>query len=120
MTRCVTKTLATLGVIALVGCSTTNPTHKGAMIGGGTGAAAGAAIGAIVGHQSGETGEGALIGAGLGALTGTAAGALIGNAQSNKFCPSCGEVYTNDLVYCPNDGTQLRQQGQAAPQSQGQ
>ena len=103
-------------LLALVGCSTTNPTQKGSMIGAGTGAAAGAALGAIIGHQSGETGEGALIGAGVGALGGALAGGAIGNAQQNMFCPTCGEVFTRDLQYCPKDGTQLRVQGSPAPQ----
>lgn len=109
-------TWVTLGsFILLIGCSTTNPTQKGAAIGAGTGAAAGAALGAIIGHQSGETGEGALIGAGLGALTGTAVGAISGSSQANMFCPTCGKVYTRDLTYCPDDGTALRPQGTAAP-----
>ncbi len=100
-------------LLTFIGCSTTDPTQKGAGIGAGTGAAAGAAIGAIVGNQSGNAGQGALIGAGLGALTGAAAGGVIGSGQSNKFCPTCGKVYTNDLEYCPKDGTALRQQGSA-------
>lgn len=103
--------------LMLAGCSTTDPTQKGSVIGAGTGAAAGAALGAIIGHQSGETGEGALIGAGVGALGGALAGGAIGNAQDNMFCSSCGEVYTRDLQYCPKDGTQLRLQGTPAPQS---
>lgn len=105
-------------LLALVGCSTTNPTEKGAMIGAGTGAATGAALGAIIGHQSGETGEGAAIGAGLGALTGAAAGGLIGSSQANMFCPTCGKVYTRDLSYCPDDGTALRMQGSQSPPAQ--
>ena len=110
--------IAAACLLGLVGCSTTDPTQKGAMIGGGTGAAAGAALGAIIGHQSGKTGEGALLGAGLGALTGTAAGAMMGSAQQNMFCPTCGKVYTRDLTYCPNDGTPLRLQGSSGAPAQ--
>ena len=115
MTTGVTRGLALVCLVGLVGCSTTNPTHKGAMIGGGTGAAAGAALGAIIGHQSGETGEGALLGAGLGALAGSAAGAMMGNAQQNMFCSTCGQVFTRDLTYCPHDGTALHLQGSRTP-----
>lgn len=104
--------------IGLVGCSTTNPTQKGAGIGAATGAATGAALGAIIGHQSGETGEGALIGAGAGALGGALIGGAAGNAQNNMFCPTCGKVYTRDLEYCPDDGTALRLQGSAPAQGQ--
>lgn len=110
--------MAVACLAGLVGCSTTNPTHKGAAIGAGTGAAAGAALGAIIGHQSGETGEGALLGAGLGALTGAVAGGLIGSAQQNMFCSTCGKVYTRDLAYCPDDGTALHLQGSGATPAQ--
>ena len=116
----VVQWLAVVGIVAVVGCSTSNPTQKGAMLGGGVGAAAGAGLGAIIGHQSGHTAEGAGIGAGIGALTGAAAGALVGNAQQNMFCPTCGKVYTRDLAYCPDDGTALRLQGTAAPSQQTQ
>lgn len=109
------RVAAVIGVLALVGCSTTNPTQKGAGIGAATGAATGAALGAIIGHQSGETGEGALIGAGAGALGGALIGGAVGNAQDNMFCPTCGEVFTRDLQYCPHDGTALKLQG--APHS---
>lgn len=125
MREMMTRWLAVGAVVSMLGCSTTDPTQKGAAIGAGTGAAAGAAIGAIVGHQSGETGEGAALGAGLGALTGAAAGGLIGSSQANMFCPTCGKVYTRDLQYCPADGTALRLQGSTPPpeapaKSQGQ
>jgi len=121
----IVRWLAAGCILGLAGCSTTNPTQKGAAIGAGTGAAAGAALGAIIGHQSGETGEGALLGAGVGALTGAAAGGLMGSAQQNMFCPTCGKVYTRDLTYCPEDGTALRLQGtspqqQPSTQTQGQ
>ena len=111
MSNGILKACAIAGVVGMVGCSSTNPTHKGTGIGAAAGAAAGAALGAIIGHQSGNAGEGALIGAGVGALGGAAAGGMIGSSQSNRFCPTCGEVYTNDVEYCLKDGTALRQQG---------
>lgn len=114
MTR-VMRGCAVAALAGLVGCSTTNPTHKGAGIGAGTGAAAGAALGAIIGHQSGNTGKGALLGAGIGALTGAAAGGMIGNAQQNMFCSTCGQVFTRDVTYCPHDGTTLKLQGSETP-----
>lgn len=112
------KWIAAGALLTLVGCSTTDPTQKGAGIGAGAGAAAGAAIGAIVGNQSGKAGQGALLGAGLGALTGAVAGGAIGNSQANMFCPTCGKVYTRDLQYCPQDGTPLRMQGSAPAPAQ--
>ena len=116
--RSVMRWIAVGCLATLVGCSTTDPTQKGAGIGAGTGAAAGAVIGAIVGNQSGKAGQGALLGAGLGALTGAAAGGVIGSSQANMFCPTCGKVYTRDLEYCPKDGTQLRIQGSAPAPAQ--
>lgn len=118
MTTGFARGMAVVCLLGLVGCSTTDPTQKGAMIGGGSGALAGAALGAIIGNQSGKAGQGAAIGAGLGALTGAAAGGLIGNSQQNMFCPTCGKVYTRDLTYCPNDGTPLRLQGSSAAPAQ--
>lgn len=115
MRRMSGRVMAVIGVLALMGCSTTNPTEKGAGIGAATGAAAGAALGAIIGHQSGNTGEGALIGAGAGAVGGALIGGAAANAQPNKFCPKCGKVYTRNLEYCPDDGTPLRLQGTTEP-----
>lgn len=102
-------------LLVLAGCATTDPTQKGAGIGAATGAAAGAALGAIIGHQSGNTGEGALIGAGVGAVGGGLAGGAIGHSQRNMFCPTCGKVFTRDVVYCPDDGTALKLQGANVP-----
>lgn len=63
----------------LTGCSSMNNTGKGALIGGGGGAAAGAALGAIIGG-----GKGAAIGAGIGAGVGAGAGALIGRKMDKQ------------------------------------
>ena len=60
-------------------CSTMNNTGKGALIGGGGGAALGAGLGAIVGG-----GKGAGIGSAIGAAVGAGAGALIGNRMDKQ------------------------------------
>jgi hypothetical protein len=68
-------------VLVLPACADMSGTQKGALIGGGTGAAVGAIIGSQVkGNRSGHAGTGAIIG-GLG---GAAAGALIGDALDQK------------------------------------
>ena len=89
--------------------------------GAGLGALLGAGTGAIIGNQSGHSGAGAAIGAGLGAL----GGGLMGNAleqqerrlttqqtplatQGTKFCPVGGELYSEDIKYCPTHGVELR------------
>lgn len=61
------------------GCATMNNTGKGALIGGGGGAAVGAGIGALVGK-----GKGAAIGAAIGSAVGAGAGALIGNKMDKQ------------------------------------
>lgn len=74
--------------------------QKGAAVG----TVTGAGLGAIIGHQSGHTAEGA----GIGAAVGAAAGTLIGENMAKKFCPKCGRDFTEDLKYCPYDGTELK------------
>ena len=61
--------------IAIVfgGCASLNNTGKGAMIGGGSGAALGAILGGVIGK-----GKGAAIGAAIGTAVGAGTGALIG------------------------------------------
>lgn len=61
--------------IAIVfgGCASMNNTGKGAMIGGGSGAALGAILGGVIGK-----GKGAAIGAAIGTAVGAGTGALIG------------------------------------------
>lgn len=61
------------------GCASFNNTGKGALIGGGGGAAVGAGIGALVGK-----GKGAAIGAAIGSAVGAGAGALIGNKMDKQ------------------------------------
>jgi outer membrane protein OmpA-like peptidoglycan-associated protein len=60
-------------------CATMNNTGKGALIGGGGGAALGAGIGALIGG-----GKGAAIGGAIGAGVGAGAGALIGNKMDKQ------------------------------------
>ena len=83
--------IAVLGTSLLAGetaCNSMNNTGKGALIGGGGGAALGAALGGIIGG-----GKGAGIGTAIGAAVGTGAGALIGrrmdssNRNSNGSSP---------------------------------
>lgn len=60
-------------------CSTMTNTGKGALIGGGGGAAVGAGLGAIIGG-----GKGAGIGSAIGAAVGAGAGALIGKKMDKQ------------------------------------
>jgi uncharacterized protein YcfJ len=100
-----------------IGTAAQSKTVQGAGLGG----VLGAATGGIIGHQTGRAGEGAAIGAGLGAL----GGGLLGNAlqeqqrqlqqqqtpvatSQTKFCPVGGELYSEDIKYCPIHGVELR------------
>ena len=124
MRRVTVTTVAVMTVASVVaaGCETMgtaaqSKTTQGAVMGG----LLGAGTGAIIGNQSDRAGEGAAIGAGLGALT----GGLIGKAMEDserkvqqqstpvatartKFCPVGGELYGEDIKYCPNHGVELR------------
>lgn len=74
--------IALLGTTMLVGetaCSSMTQTGKGALIGGGGGAALGAGLGAIIGG-----GKGAGIGSAIGAAVGAGAGALIGRKMDKQ------------------------------------
>jgi len=109
-------------VLAVAGCETMGTAAQskktqGAVLGG----LLGAGTGAIIGNQSDHAGAGAAIGAGLGAL----GGGLVGNAMEEnaqnaqqqstpvatnrtKFCPVGGELYGEDIKYCPTHGVELR------------
>lgn len=111
-----------VAAVALAGCETMgtaaqSKTTQGAVLGG----LLGAGTGAIIGNQTDNAGAGTAIGAGLGAL----GGGLVGHAleeQSQKtqqqttpvatgktkFCPVGGELYGEDVKYCPNHGVELR------------
>ena len=100
-----------------MGTAAQSKTTQGAVLGG----LLGAGTGAIIGNQSDHAGAGTAIGAGLGAL----GGGLIGHAmeeneqaaqrqstpvatQGTKFCPVGGELYTEDIKYCPKHGVELK------------
>lgn len=65
-----------IAATAGAGCASMNKTERGAVIGGG----AGAAVGALIGHKTGSTARGAIIGAAVGG----AAGALIGRRMDRQ------------------------------------
>lgn len=71
--------LAMAVLVGETGCSSMTQTGKGALIGGGGGAAVGAGIGALIGG-----GKGAGIGSAIGAAVGAGAGALIGNKMDKQ------------------------------------
>lgn len=100
-----------------MGTAAQSKRNQGAVLGG----LLGAGTGAIIGNQTGHTGAGTAIGAGLGAL----GGGLMGNAleeaeqgqqqqynppatAKTKFCPVGGELYGEDIKYCPTHGVELR------------
>ncbi len=84
-------------VLMISGCTTT---QKAATVGG-LGAAT---LGGIIGHQSGH----GVAGAAIGGAIGTAGGMLVGEKMQKKFCPVCGAAHTEDIIYCPKDGTELK------------
>ena len=100
-----------------MGTAAQSKTNQGAVLGG----LIGAGTGAIIGNQTDHAGAGTAIGAGLGAL----GGGLLGHAleekdqhaqqqttpvatNRTKFCPVGGELYGEDVKYCPNHGVELR------------
>ncbi len=108
--------------VALAGCESLgtaaqSKTNQGAVLGG----LLGAGTGAIIGNQTDHAGAGTAIGAGLGALGGAMMGhAMEENSQrtqqqvtppataKTKFCPVGGEVYGEDVKYCPIHGVELK------------
>lgn len=84
------------GIMVSSSCSSMTNTGKGALIGGGGGAALGAGLGAIFGG-----GKGAAIGSAIGAAVGAGAGTLIGNKmdkQKKELEASLGDKATIDEV----------------------
>ncbi len=77
-TACIAVVAAAL-LFGESGCSSLTTTGKGALIGGGGGAALGAGIGALIGG-----GKGAGIGSAIGAAVGAGAGTLIGNRMQKQ------------------------------------
>lgn len=120
------KQVAAMGVAAiavlLAGCETMgtaaqSKTTQGAVLGG----LLGAGTGAIIGNQSDNAGAGTAIGAGLGALGGGLIGRALEESEQRaqqqatppatartKFCPVGGEVYGEEIKYCPTHGVELR------------
>ena len=120
------KQVTALGMAALavvlagyesMGTAAQSKTTQGAVLGG----LLGAGTGAIIGNQTDHAGAGTAIGAGLGALGGAMVGhALEENQQKaqqqatppatarTKFCPVGGELYGEDVKYCPNHGVELK------------
>ena len=129
--------ICAMSVVALAGCegigtAAQSKTNQGALMGGLLGAGTGAILGNQMGHHAGA---GTAIGAGLGALGGamvghgmeeqdrkiqqqqfppasTAPGVIGASAATvtgkTKFCPVGGEVFPEDVKYCPNHGVELR------------
>ena len=111
-----------LAAAALSGCESMgtaaqSKTTQGAVLGG----LLGAGTGAIIGNQTDHAGAGTAIGAGLGALGGAMMGHALeeNSAQAQaqntppatnrtKFCPVGGELYGEDIKYCPTHGVELR------------
>ena len=113
-----------IAVLALAasGCENMGTAAQSKTVQGGVlGSALGAGAGAIIGNQTGHAGSGAAIGAGLGAL----GGGLLGHGMEEqerrlqqqstpvatnktKFCPVGGELYSEDVKYCPIHGVELK------------
>lgn len=91
---------AALFVVMMMVCAGCTTSQKAAT----TGGLAGATLGGIIGHQTGDGVKGAAIGG----VVGTAGGVFIGDKLEKKFCPVGGEVYTEDVVYCPKHGDELK------------
>ena len=120
--KTVLKSVVAVSMIALVGCESMgtaaqSKATQGAVLGG----LLGAGTGAILGNQTDHAGAGTAIGAAVGAI----GGGLLGNALEDKeqkaqqqstpvatgktkFCPVGGELYGEDLKYCPTHGVELR------------
>ena len=84
-------------MLVLIGCTTS---QKATTVGG----LGGATLGGIIGHQSGDGVKGAAIGG----IIGTVGGMIIGDKLEKKFCPVGGEVYTEDIIYGPKHGVELK------------
>ena len=120
--RAVTVVGVSAVAVLLMGCEAMGTAAQSKTVqGAALGTALGAATGAIIGNQSDHAGAGTAIGAGLGAI----GGGLIGNAMEEnsrraqqqstpvathgtKFCPVGGELYTEDIKYCPKHGVELK------------
>lgn len=101
------RNLFTISAITLCllasSCSSMNNTGKGALIGGGGGAAVGAGLGAIIGG-----GKGAGIGSAIGAAVGAGAGALIGRKMDKQKAELEKELAENAQVETVTDQNGLQ------------
>lgn len=98
--------IALLGGAILIGesgCSSMTNTGKGALIGGGGGAAVGAGLGALIGG-----GKGAGIGSAIGAAVGAGAGALIGNKMDKQKAELQQELANQATVEETTDANGLK------------
>jgi uncharacterized protein YcfJ len=103
--------------IGLTGCEAMGTAAQSKTVQGAvTGGALGAGTGAVIGHQAGKAGEGAAVGAAVGALGGGLVGHALEERQPEapsikgrvKFCPVGGELYSEDVKYCPEHGVELK------------
>ena len=118
--RFVIAVIAAACALVLTGCEAMGTAAQSKTVqGAALGSAVGAGAGAIVGNQTGHAGAGTAIGAGIGAL----GGGLIGHGMEEqqvqqtqtppatgrtKFCPVGGELYGENVKYCPIHGAELR------------
>lgn len=108
--------------IGLAGCEAMGTAAQSKTVQGAvTGGVLGAGTGAIIGHQTDRAGEGAAIGAAVGALGGGLVGHALEEQQPpqaspvtgrTKFCPVGGEIYSEDVKFCPQHGVGLRDKEQ--------
>ncbi len=137
MTRSIAHVLCVAAVVVLAGCeaigtAAQSKTNQGALLG----SALGAGTGAIIGNQTGHAGAGTAIGAGLGALGGGLLGhglqerdtavqrqqfpaassvpytpsstGTVAPTGRQKYCPVGGEIFAENVKYCPNHGVELQ------------
>lgn len=97
------NSILTVCLLLSTSCNSLNNTGKGALIGGGGGAAAGAGLGAIFGG-----GKGAGIGAAIGAAVGAGAGALIGRKMDKQKAELEKELAENAQVETVTDQNGLQ------------
>lgn len=114
--RALLRLVCVLGSLGLAGCETMGTAAQSKTVQGAvTGGALGAGAGAIIGHQTDRAGEGAAVGAALGAVSGGLVGHALEEQQQSrpvegrtKICPVGGELYSEDVKYCPQHGVELQ------------
>ena len=130
--RTFARVMVLLGLVGALGCESMGTAAQSKTVQGATlGGLLGAGTGAIIGNQSDHAGAGTAIGAAIGALGGGLIGHGMEESQRSqqalppasspssststgagtgmtKFCPVGGEVYPDNVKYCPNHGVELR------------